>query len=131
MVYNGLLLMLVTLIPFPTALVAGYIRTPDAQTAAAVYCGLNLLMALAYNLLWNHATRDGRLLAKDYDRHQVQHTTQQYRFGTILYVVAFALAFVNVTACVILVGPVAVFFALPEHKRTHLVTRHDPPEAGR
>ncbi len=116
MVYNGLLLMLVTLIPFPTALVAEYIRTPDARTAAVVYCGLNLLMALAFNLLWNHAARNGRLLAEDHDTHRVQHITQQYRFGPILYVAALALAFMNVTACVLFVGLMAAFFALPEHE---------------
>ena len=114
MVYNGLLLMFVTLIPFPTALVAEYIQTPDARTAAAGYCGLNLLMAIAFNLLWNHAARDGRLLADDHDTHRVQHITQQYRFGPLLYVAALALAFVNVMACVIFVGLLALFFALPE-----------------
>ena len=116
MVYNGLLLMLVTLIPFPTALIAAFIRTPDARTAAAIYCGLNLLMALAFNLLWNHAARNGRLLAEDHDKHRVQHITQQYRLGPIMYVAALALAFINVTACVLFVGLLAVFFALPEHE---------------
>lgn len=116
MVYNGLLLMLVTLIPFPTALVAEYIRTPDARTAAAAYCGLNLLMALAFNLLWNHAARGGRLLMEDHDKHRIQHITQQYRLGPILYVAALALAFINVTTCVLFVGALAVFFALPEHE---------------
>ena len=116
MIYNGLLLMLVTLIPFPTALVAAYIRTPDAKIAAVLYCGLNLLMALAFNLLWNHAARDGRLLAADHDMHRVHHITQQYRFGPILYAAAFALAFISVNACVGLIGLLAVFFALPEHE---------------
>ena len=114
LIYNGLLLMMVTLIPFPTALVAEYIRTPYASTAAEVYCGLNLLMALAFNRLWSYASQDGRLLALDHDRHRVRHITQKYRFGPALYVVAFALAFVNVTACVVVVGALAVFFALPE-----------------
>ncbi|BDI33710.1 DUF1211 domain-containing membrane protein [Capsulimonas corticalis] len=117
LVYNGLLLMLVTLIPFPTALVAEYIRTPYAQTAAAVYCGLNVLMACAFNQLWSYAAKDGRLLAAEHDPHRVRHITQQYRFGPILYGAAFALAFVNVTVCVIMVAALAVFFALPERTK--------------
>jgi len=112
---NGLLLMLVTLIPFPTALVAEYVRTPYAKTALAVYCGLNFLMACAFNLLWNHASIGGRLLADDHDRHRVQHITLAYRLGPLLYAATFALAFVNALACCAAIALLAAFFALPEH----------------
>ncbi len=69
------LLMLVTLIPFPTSLVAEYLCTPYAKTALAVYCGLNFGMALVFNLLWNHVASGGRLLEEDHDRHRVRHIT--------------------------------------------------------
>lgn len=127
MIYNGLLLMLVTLIPFPTALVAGFILTPDARTAAMFYCGLNLLMATAFNRLWNHAARDGQLLASDHDQQRVRHITLQYRLGPILYVLAFALAFINVTACVVTIGALAIFFALPERTESTQPTASSDP----
>ena len=121
-ILNGLLLMLVTLIPFPTALVAEYVQTPYAKVALAVYCGLTFLMALAYNLLWNHASRDGRLLADDHDRHRVQHITAQYRLGPLLYAVTFALAFVNAIACCAAIASLAVLFALPDRTPKPTVT---------
>src|SRR3989442_12748190 len=35
---NGFLLLTVTFVPFPTAVVAAYLTTPDAKVAAALYC---------------------------------------------------------------------------------------------
>lgn len=113
---NGLLLMTVTLVPFPTALLAEYIEHPGAKTAAAVYAGVNFLMALFFNLLWRHASVNGRLLAEDYDTHRVKRITVQYQYGPILYAVIFALAFVHVGLCIGLSLALAVFFALPERK---------------
>ncbi len=114
MLLNGLLLMLVTLIPFPTSLVAAYLQTPYAKTALAVYCGLNFGMAAAFNLIWNHAAQDGRLLADDHDRRRVRQITDQYRLGPILYIATFALTFVSAAACCLALAGLAVFFALPE-----------------
>ncbi len=114
LVFNGLLLMVITLFPLPTALLAEYIRHPgaDAKVAAAVYSAVSLVMALFFNLLWRHASSEGgRLLAPDHDRRKARHITEQYRYGPILYLAAFGLAFVSAAALNLLL---AVFFALPE-----------------
>ncbi|HMA32925.1 MAG TPA: TMEM175 family protein, partial [Chloroflexia bacterium] len=49
---NGFLLLLVTVVPFPTALLGDYLIEPAAPTAAAVYAGLFVVISLAYILLW-------------------------------------------------------------------------------
>jgi uncharacterized membrane protein len=49
---NGLLLLGVSLVPFPTALVGVYLTTPAATVACAVYAGFFVLINSAYNLLW-------------------------------------------------------------------------------
>lgn len=49
---NGFLLLLVTLVPFPTALVGSYLTTPAASVACATYAGFFVLIDSAYNLLW-------------------------------------------------------------------------------
>ncbi len=49
---NGLLLLLVTMVPFPTALVGAYLTTPAASVACATYAGFFGLIDSAYNLLW-------------------------------------------------------------------------------
>ncbi len=109
---NGLLLLLVTFVPFPTALLAEYIEEPEATTAAAVYSGTFVLVAIAFNLLWRHASGSGRLLGPDTDARQVQAITKQYLTGPALYLAALILAFVWVPASVGLCLALGLYFAL-------------------
>lgn len=115
LVLNGLLLMVITLFPFPTALLAEYLTHPgpNANIAAAVYSAFSVVMAVCFNLLWRHASGGGRLLSEDHDRRQVRRITEQYRFGPLLYLAAFGLAFVSVPASVLVNLLLALFFALP------------------
>jgi uncharacterized membrane protein len=62
LVLNGLLLIGITLVPFPTALLAAYIGHPDEQVAALVYGGTLVVIAICFNLLWLYASRGKRLL---------------------------------------------------------------------
>ena len=110
---NGMLLMLVTLVPFPTGLLAAHISQPGAVTAAAVYSGTFVLIAILFNVLWRYAAHGGRLLARTHDREAAAAITRQYRFGPLLYLAAFALAFVSVPASVALCAALAAYFALP------------------
>ena len=48
---NGSLLLMVTFIPFPTAMLARYFGTPAANTAVAFYCGTFLVSSICHNLL--------------------------------------------------------------------------------
>src|SRR5437868_2445147 len=59
---NGLLLLLVTVVPFPTSLVAQYLSTPAAALVCAVYAGVFVVINVAYNLLWWTAARQRHLL---------------------------------------------------------------------
>jgi len=114
LLFNGLLLLGVTVEPFTTSLLASYIMRPDARVAAAVYSGTFVWIALFYNVMWGYAVSGGRLLHRDHDRHRVRKITQQYMFGPAFYIVAFIADFVNVTACVVICLLLAVFFAIPE-----------------
>jgi len=60
---NGLLLLLVTIVPFPTAVLAEYFEKPGAPVAAAAYGGTFVLISIAFNLLWRSAIA-GRTLLK-------------------------------------------------------------------
>src|SRR5215467_2913764 len=97
---NGLLLMGVTIVPFPTSLLAEYIKRPDAPVAAAVYSGAFVLISVLFNFLWRYASYENRLLKKTHDPRVVRGITKQYWFGPPLYVLALVLAFVSVTASV-------------------------------
>ncbi|MBV9542870.1 MAG: DUF1211 domain-containing protein, partial [Chloroflexi bacterium] len=54
---NLVLLMVVSAIPFPTALLSRYVGTGDqSHIAAAVYGGVIVVMSVAFTLLWRHVT---------------------------------------------------------------------------
>jgi uncharacterized membrane protein len=114
---NGLLLATVTVIPFPTQVLAEYIREPDAHTAAIFYAATFLAMAIAFNRLWWYAQRDGRLLAPDVDPARLRAITGQFRLGPLSYVVALAVAALQPLAGFALVMLLAVYWALPEGRR--------------
>ena len=116
LLYNGFLLMVVTLFPFPTAMLAEYLPHggTNAMVASEIYSAFSVVMAILFNRLWHHAADGERLLAADRNRHSARRITEQYRFGPLLYAVAFAAAFVSPPLSVFLSLSLAVFFALPE-----------------
>ena len=93
MLLNGLLLLATTLIPFTTSLVADHILLVDSGTAAEVYTGTFLFVALAWNLLWQYAIMHPGVLASSISDEEIKSTTRQFFFGPSLYVVAFIAAF--------------------------------------
>ena len=108
---NGLLLLFVTFVPFPTSLVADYLLLPQGRTAALVYAGTYVALAIAYNLVWSYATADGRLLSRETDRERVRALSRQYRTGPALYVAAVVLAFWSAPASFLFCLLLAVYWA--------------------
>lgn len=49
---NGMLLLIVSAAPFPTALLGAYLTTPAASVACAIYAGYIGVLNFTYNLLW-------------------------------------------------------------------------------
>lgn len=113
-VLNGLLLMAITFVNYPTAVLAEHIQAtarPDQIFAAAFYSGTFVVISIFYQALWYYASSKRRLLSRSADPALVATIHKQYRFGPLLYVVAFGLAFVNVWASVAVNGGLAVYFA--------------------
>ena len=113
MLLNLLLLLVIVFIPVPTALLAEYLVRLDLHAAAVLYAGTCFLMACCFNVLWRYASYHNRLLGKNVDPQSVAAISRQYIFGPVLYLVTFAVAWVNTPACVILSFILALFFALP------------------
>lgn len=112
-IWNLLLLLGVTFINYPTALLGDFINTPNGSTAMAIYAATTVAVAIAYNLLWRHAVRAG-LLDPAVDPHIVAATNRGYLFGPLLYAVALVFAFINVYISLAIVIGLALFFALPQ-----------------
>jgi uncharacterized membrane protein len=95
MLANGFLLMLVTVVPFTTALTSDYLTGPGAVVASAVYGGLFVLISIAYNLLWNAAVKGPALLRRGVPEPVIRKFTRNYRLGFPLYLLAAVGAFLH------------------------------------
>jgi uncharacterized membrane protein len=109
--WNGLLLLFITFLPFPTALLAEYLLHPEADIAGAVFAGTYGAIAFAFKGLWHHASENGRLLAENVDDREIRQITMQYRYAPLMYLGAFAFSFVSVGLSVGLCLCLAMFFA--------------------
>jgi uncharacterized membrane protein len=111
---NILFLMCVAFIPFPTALLAEYIRDEAHRiTAVAVYSGTLAVTAVFFTLLWLYAA-DYRLIDRSVDPSLLRAMTRRYVLGMLAYIIAFALAFVSPAASLALIVALALLFVLPE-----------------
>lgn len=113
MLLNGLLLFGVTLVPFPTQVVADYWLHPEQALAVIFYAGWFFVVALVFNLLWAYAAHDCRLFSHETNEALVQHIARQYAAGPFLYIGALLVAFVSPVISVLLTVLFGVFFALP------------------
>ena len=123
---NLFLLMNIVFIPVPTALLADYLRDPGIRTPALIYTGTYVMMAMLFNVLWRYASYNGRLLGHRINPQAARKISEQYMYGPVCYLIAFALAWFNTIACVIFCFALAIFFALPEHPLHMMKRKRDP-----
>jgi uncharacterized membrane protein len=108
---NGLLLLMVTFVNFPTAVVAEYAQTPHREIAAVFYSGTLTVTAIIFNVLWRYASNNYRLLDRSVDPAYVESISRSYRYGPALYFAAFLVAFLNAWASLAINAGLAVYFA--------------------
>lgn len=122
---NGLLLMLVTVVPFPTSLVAAYLLTPAASTACAVYAGIFVVINFAYNLLWWIITRH-HLLHPAITPAQVKALSRNFLIGFPIYLIAALLAFLNPYITIAMCSGLWIFWAFTSFDRILIPTASPP-----
>lgn len=110
---NLLLMLGISVVPFPTAVVAAHIAEPDARTAVVVLSGWFVFIAVVFNALWRYASGGHRLLEHEVDHTLVHGITRQYALGPLYYVVAMIVAVASPVAGVVFNLALAVFFAIP------------------
>ncbi len=116
MLANGFLLLLVTLVPFPTSLLGEYLTEPAGVTAAAAYAGLFVLISIAYGVLWWAATVRRDLLWPTVTAAIRRQRTLTNWVGLPLYLVALACAFWSPILSVVICGLLWVFWAYASSK---------------
>ncbi len=112
-VLNLFVLMFVTLIPFPTGLLAGHLNSSrDGPVAAAVYAATMLAMGMAFfsTYLWSaHRRLFGDWIAD----HHVRYLVRRNGAGLAVYAAAIGVAFANAPASLAMCGAVAIYYLLP------------------
>lgn len=107
--WNGLVLLLVTFLPFPTALMAEYLQHPEGNVAGAVFAGTFVAITYAFKGLWHYASNKGRLLGPNIHQDDIEQINKRLRYAPLLYMVPFAVAFVSPKLSVGLCLCLAVF----------------------
>ena len=85
---NGLLLLTVTFIPFPTALLARYVATDLAPVAVVFYAGSSWMCNVAFRVWFAATQRPVYLLKPEVGKEQIKRIWAQMNAGTLGYAVA-------------------------------------------
>jgi uncharacterized membrane protein len=112
---NLLLLLVVALLPFTTALMAAYLQESGGEhLAAAIYSGSCLLMGVAFAMTNRHAlVVNPGLLAAPLDDARRRAILMRAVAGVVPYALATALAAVSSYATLAICGAIAIYYALP------------------
>jgi uncharacterized membrane protein len=109
---NIIFLMLIAFIPFPTRLLAEHIMADGAQAAALAY-GITLTgTATMFNVMWQYAAHDKRLLRENASERAVRGITRSYLPGPFIYLVATVSAVVSPQLSAVLYAGIALFYVL-------------------
>jgi uncharacterized membrane protein len=127
------LLLWTGLIPFPTAVVAEHLRDggEPARTAAVLYCGVLLLMGLAFGALFAWVTHDDRLLGRLPAPGVVRAARRRFMLGLVVYAVALALSWVSAPLALGLCGLMALYYAFDQASVPAAVEPSDQQPTGR
>jgi TMEM175 potassium channel family protein len=125
LVLNGLLLLGVTLVPVPTAILARFVEPPSSESAlsAALYSGMFFYLATLFNAIWIYASSGSRLM----EGYELPRAAKlRYAFGPLLYLISLGLAFVSVRLSLAIYLILLVYYAWPSN---YMRPKGAPPAA--
>jgi uncharacterized membrane protein len=128
------LLFTVSVLPFPTHLLAEYLTAgANSHIAAAIYSGAMLAMGLAYSVLWLCVSRDLGLLHQPIGRRERRSALRRFGAGNIVYVATIGLSFVSAIAALAVHAAMALYYCfdqLSSHPGTGKSAAPEPGENG-
>ena len=114
LVLNLLLLLGVAFVPFPTAVVADYLRVGEHRLEATLTYGCTfVVIAILFDALWLYASRGMRLIDEHVSAARVLSRTRRYLPGPLLYGVTLPLAFISPWISLGIYAGLALFWLLP------------------
>jgi uncharacterized membrane protein len=116
LVLNLNLLLWTAVIPFPTVVMADYLRDggADAKIAVAFFCAVVLVNSLSWGALYLWITHDDRLIGELPPRAVVRAARIRFTFGIIAYSIALGVATVAPYAALALHGAMALYYAFDQ-----------------
>src|SRR5882724_2701202 len=102
MMSNGLLLMLVALVPFPTKTLGLFLQTGAFRTAVVFYTGYFVLISLSYRLLWYAASRTRDLLVHSVTEGEIRKITRNENIGLVSKILIMMISFLSPWAGLVL-----------------------------
>jgi uncharacterized membrane protein len=110
---NLTLLMGIAFLPFPTGLLAEYVREggQNSHIAAAVYSTTMVVIGLAFTGMWAHLHARPHLLIDGIPEGGIRTALHRSLVGPAVYALTIGLAFVSAEACFVVYALVAAYFA--------------------
>jgi uncharacterized membrane protein len=110
---NLILLLGITWIPFPTALLATHLKVSgNDRVAAVIYSASFFALAIVFQVLWWYATHTPGVIPAEKEE-EAARITKQYRWGPVFYFIAILIGLASGTAVLIWSALLAIYFALP------------------
>jgi uncharacterized membrane protein len=125
---NGLLLLGVTILPFPASLLAHYLQHPGVHLALEIYTAICVVNMFFFCMVWFYASHKKRLIDHRSDPAVLRIMNQHFLLGLALlglsFVAAFFSAFLSLAVYILIIG----FFIMPSaaHRRGAMISIPEP-----
>lgn len=118
---NGIKLLMITLTPFSTALLAKNIDTPWQHSAVNFFCLNYALLGSAMTFIWFYSKRKG--FTKTESEKESRGTGHYFGFLGLMAVGVWLISYLSVLASLILFGLMFIFFGFPEKNVANHISR--------
>jgi len=109
---NGFKLLVVTITPFATALLAKNIQSSWEAAGVSTYCFNFALMGYAMTGIWLYAKKQGFMKAGSEEK--LSAATRLYIFASIFSTLIWVVSYISIIACLVLFCLMFVIFVFPE-----------------
>jgi uncharacterized membrane protein len=90
---NGFLLFTISVLPFPTAVLAEYINTPKAAIGVTLYSFISLMINVAWYIWWITMLKPVPLIKPEISKVRIKKIVSHEKTGIYLYALATAVSF--------------------------------------
>ncbi|HKP59204.1 MAG TPA: TMEM175 family protein [Polyangiales bacterium] len=112
--WNLLLLLTVSFLPFPTAVLAAHVRGEgaDARCSVVFYGLIGVLMTFPWVLMWRRLAQRPELMEPEYDRAFAVAEGRRAWVGVVVYGLCMGVGMISPVAALVLFAAVAVFYGV-------------------